>query len=282
MQRGNARAGAGAVTGESAIYGSPARILAAAALESALFKNIVTRAAARFRPAGRGPYYFARGKLSCDPVFAALLRESRITTGARIVDIGCGLGVLPALLAESERRNPQATSEWPAAWPPPPTRWTLHGIDLRTKAIKVAQSAHSDLADRVSFAVADMRTAQLPACDVVVMLDVLHYIDRTEQRDLLQRAMTALVPGGTLLLRVADATPTWRFQLTVIGDWLTAFTRGMPRPRLHFRPLNEWIGLLEATGFAVSSQPMSRGTPFANVLLVAIKPIAKRIEPAAA
>ena len=36
------------------------------------------------------------------------------------------------------------------------------------------------------------------------------------------------------------------------------------------RPLAEWIALLHALGFAVeSSAPMSQGTPFANVLLVA-------------
>jgi len=29
------------------------------------------------------------------------------------------------------------------------------------------------------------------------------------------------------------------------------------------------VGLLEALGFAVRNVPMSRGTPFANVLLVA-------------
>ncbi|MDT4880176.1 hypothetical protein FQZ97_1159050 [compost metagenome] len=35
------------------------------------------------------------------------------------------------------------------------------------------------------------------------------------------------------------------------------------------RPLAEWIAVLQRLGFRVQSMPMSEGTPFANVLLVA-------------
>ena len=35
------------------------------------------------------------------------------------------------------------------------------------------------------------------------------------------------------------------------------------------RPLSEWIAQLVDLGFQVSHRPMSEGTPFANVLLIA-------------
>jgi hypothetical protein len=35
------------------------------------------------------------------------------------------------------------------------------------------------------------------------------------------------------------------------------------------RTLAEWVARLQSLGFEVQSQPMSAGTPFANVLLVA-------------
>ena len=38
------------------------------------------------------------------------------------------------------------------------------------------------------------------------------------------------------------------------------------------RTLADWIAYLESLGFTVHSQPMSQGTPFANVLLVAKVP----------
>ena len=38
--------------------------------------------------------------------------------------------------------------------------------------------------------------------------------------------------------------------------------------RMQLRTLADWVAQLESIGFAVKSQPMSAGTPFANVLLV--------------
>jgi hypothetical protein len=40
-------------------------------------------------------------------------------------------------------------------------------------------------------------------------------------------------------------------------------------PTLHVRDKAEWIGMLERMGMGVEAEPMSAGTPFANVLLVA-------------
>ena len=50
-----------------------------------------------------------------------------------------------------------------------------------------------------------MRTAVLPACDLVVILDVLHYVDPAAQAGVLRRVLDALAPGGRLLLRIGDA-----------------------------------------------------------------------------
>ena len=232
------------------------------------FRSIVADAAQRFRPAGRSAYYFSRGKLGGDPVFAALLRDGRIASRARIVDLGCGLGILPALFAAVEK---SAVDAWPQNWAPPATDWTLLGFDLRRGAIAKGQRALADLGHRVRLAVGDVRTAPLPTSDVVVILDVLHYIDAAAQQALLARVHSALEPGGSLLLRVADAAPTWRFRLTLAGDWCISLAQGSVWPRFSCRPIAEWTALLEAIGFTVDAQSMSEGTPFANVLLVATK-----------
>jgi SAM-dependent methyltransferase len=235
------------------------------------FRRLVARAAVRFRPAGRGPYYFARGKLGGDPAFAALLRDGRITSDARIVDIGCGLGVLAALLTAAEQCDPRSAVAWPQTWAPPPLGWTLCGFDLRMDAIATAQRALFDIRDRVLLSVGDVREVTLPECDVVVMLDVLHYVDRVAQHTLLTNAYSALAPGGTLLLRVGDAAPNWRFRFTSAVDWCVTFARARSWPQLHWRPLAEWTALLEVIGFSVAMQPMSEGTLFANALLIATK-----------
>lgn len=235
------------------------------------FRRIVARAAARFRAAGRSPYYFARGKLGGDPVFAALLRDGRLKDGAHIVDVGCGLGILAALLAASESCAARSASDWPPAWAPAPQRWTLRGFDLRRDAIAAGQRALADVGDRVTLSVDDVRQVVLPECDVVVMLDVLHYIDPAAQTRLLTNTYAVLASAGTLLLRVGDAAPNWRFRVTSAADWWVTFARQRAWPRFYCRPLAGWIALLEGIGFSVVAQPMSQGTPFANVLLIATK-----------
>ena len=241
---------------------------AARASDEPAFCLAVERAAQRFRACGRSAYYFSRGKLRGDPVFAALLRDGRIASRARIVDVGCGLGILPALLAAAE----DGSAAWPADWSPVPTGWTLHGFDLRSDAIAIGQRALADLGDRVQLVVGDVRTAPLPDCDVAVILDVLHYIDTAAQLALLACVHSALRPRGSLLLRVADAAPTWRFRWTLAVDWCVSVSRGLWWPRFGYRPLAEWTALLNSIGFTVTAQPMSEGTPFSNVLLIAHKP----------
>lgn len=235
------------------------------------FRRLVMRAAARYRPAGPGPYYFARGKLTGDPVFAALLRDGRINDAARIVDVGCGLGILAAWLAAAEVCDARSASEWPQTWAPPPRHWTLRGFDLRKDAVVAGQRALSDLGDRVSLNVGDARGATLPACDVVVMLDVLHYMDRDAQQTLLANARQALAPGGVLLLRIGDITSNWRSRFTLIVDWCVTTVRDRRWSRFNCRSLSEWKLLLESLGYSVVAQPMSEGTLFANVLLIATK-----------
>lgn len=191
-----------------------------------------------------------------------MLKRGLIGHGARIVDIGCGQGVLAALLAAAESAN-----AWPAGWAQAPRGWTLTGFDLRTDAVAHGAHALADLGPRVQLKVGDARRERLPKCDVAVILDVLHYIDGQAQREVLQRVRDALTPGGVLLLRVGDASQGWRFRLTIAGDWLITLVRGTPWPRFWCRTLDEWQALLQEIGFAVTAEPMNEGTPFANVLL---------------
>jgi hypothetical protein len=113
-----------------------------------------------------------------------------------------------------------------------------------------------------------MRAAALPPCEVAVLLDVVHYVDTAAQEELLDRVRDALRPNGRLLLRVGDAGRRRRFAISRWVDHLVLLGRGCTAP-LSARPLGDWMSALQRRGFEVHSVPMSRGTPFANVLLVA-------------
>ena len=63
-------------------------------MSRAEFKSMVDLASARYRSCGRFAYHFARGKLLGDPAFPHLLEQGLIGRGARVLDLGCGQGLL--------------------------------------------------------------------------------------------------------------------------------------------------------------------------------------------
>jgi SAM-dependent methyltransferase len=223
---------------------------------------LIEAAAASFRPAGRFAWHFARGKLRRDPVFIALMARGAFPDGARVLDLGCGQGVLFALLVAAAQRH--AAGAWPAAWPAPPARLAMRGIDLRAEAVRRARIA---LGENAAFEHADACEAALGEADVIVMMDVLHYLAPARQEALLDAITAALPRGGRFVTRVADAAAGVRYVVTRTGDWLVTFARGTPWPRFHCRTAADWSVLLERRGLRVRAEPMSTGTPFANVLL---------------
>jgi SAM-dependent methyltransferase len=238
------------------------------------FDALVESAASPYLAAGRSFLHFARGKLRYDPVFAALLQRGLIPDNARVLDLGCGQAVLIALLLAA--RDRYLAGQWPIGWPPPPAGLKLHGVDLRGNAVRAAQMAFGD---RAKLEALDLRHAELPNSDVVVIFDVLHYMDFDAQRRLLLQVRKALPPQGVFLLRAGDAGAGFSFWLTRAADQIVTIARGQLWPRFYCRTREGWLRLLRETGFEASVEPMSEGTPFANVLLQA-RPAA--VAPAAA
>ena len=228
------------------------------------YRAVAEAAARRYTPAGRFATRYALGKLRHDPVFAAILAQGLIPDRARLVDLGCGQGLLLALLVAAIGAFGRA--EWPAGWPPPPRPVSMVGFDVGQRAIALARMA---LASHARIGRADLRTVELPACDAIAIIDVLHYVDAAAQEAALAKCAAALDVGGVLLLRVGDAGAGWRFALTRIADQLATLARDRTWPRLHSRRLADWIALIERLGFEVQSQPARAGTPFANFLLIA-------------
>lgn len=233
-------------------------------MSSAFVDKLVDAAAAPYRAAGRFAWHFARGKLAGDPVFTGLLSHGLIPDRARILDIGCGQGLLASWLSAAQRMH--AIGDWPAQWPPPPHASSLRGIDIMARDVERARQA---LGDAATITPGDMCTADFGKADVVVILDVLHYVGVAAQDDVLRRVRAALAPNGTLLLRVGDAGAGLPFTISLWVDKVVTFARGHRNARLHCRTLPQWREALTRLGFAVTTLPMHHGTPFANVLLIA-------------
>lgn len=226
---------------------------------------LVDRAAALYRPCGPAAWRIARGKYRGDPMFTALLDPSLLPDRARILDLGCGKGLVAAWLGAAAALCREAA--WPDTLPRPPMYAAYHGIERVPGDVAIAARALAGQ-PHVAVAIGDLRQSALPSADVVLLLDVLHYLEPQAQHRLLARVRDALPPDGLLLLRVGDAAAGAGYRFSTVVDRLVCLARGQPT-RLYGRSLVAWCQLLKQLDLDVASRPMSQGTPFANAVLLA-------------
>jgi SAM-dependent methyltransferase/uncharacterized protein (DUF2062 family) len=191
--------------------------------------------------------WYARMKYVMDPVYCAIAQQ--VPAGAFVVDLGTGLGMLPVLLGLQGDGRRVLGIEWDAA--------------------KVACGVHaSRQLDGIEIVAGDARCYTLPECDVVTLVDMLHYWDADAQRALLERCRRALRPGGRILIREGDPARRGGARLTRAVEWLATKLGWNLRPAVRFRPVAELRADLEALGFAVSVDDVAARTHPGNVLLV--------------
>ena len=231
---------------------------------SARLAPLLDIACAPYRSAGRFAYYFARSKLRADPVYRAILEMGLLLGRARVLDLGCGQGLLTSWLRAAE--HCYAHGRWPRTWPPAPQALSTRGFELMTRDVEPARRA---LGSESVVSQGDIRSVAFGAADAIVILDVLHYMHWDAQLEVLKRVRAALPPRGLLLLRVGDAAGGLRFRYGQWSDRLVMLMRGHSLVTQHCRSVTDWRAILRECGFDSEAKPMSRGTPFANVLLIA-------------
>jgi cyclopropane fatty-acyl-phospholipid synthase-like methyltransferase len=197
-------------------------------------------------------------------VFRALLQRGLLLGRGHILDLGCGQGLLAAWLKAALLCY--ESGSWPQDWPPAPQPRSTRGIELMIRDVERARTA---LGSDCEILQGDIRSAEFGTTDAVVILDVLHYISQEEQLQVLKRVRAALPARGLLLLRIADADGGLRFRCSQWIDKLVMLFRGHATVATHCRSAGQWRNLLRECGFEVQAAPMSQGTPFANVLLIA-------------
>ncbi len=227
------------------------------------WRELVAAASEPYQRAGRFAWHFARGKLRWDPVFCRLLERGLVAPRTRVLDLGCGQGLLASVVAAAARRSRQG--RWPSAWAAAPVDVRVSGIELF--APDVARARHA-LGDGIDIVRADIRTAAFARVDSIFILDVLHYLCVAEQDAVLARARSALPVGGRLMMRIGDAARPG-FIASSWVDRVVTIARGQGFGRHAGRSLAAWQARLADLGFSVASEPMHGGAPFANVLLVA-------------
>jgi cyclopropane fatty-acyl-phospholipid synthase-like methyltransferase len=226
--------------------------------------TLIDRASEPYRSVGAFAYKYARGKLRSDPVFRALLERGLLLGRGHILDLGCGQGLLAAWLRAALLCY--ESGSWPQGWPPAPKPRSTRGIELMLRDVQRARVA---LGSECEISQGDIRSVEFGTTDAVIILDVLHYIGREEQLQVLRRVRTALPPRGLLLLRIGDADGGLRFRYSQWVDRLVMLFRGHATVTTHCRSASQWHELLRQCGFDVEATPMNHGTRFANVLMIA-------------
>lgn len=194
--------------------------------------------------------HYARAKYRLDPCYRALC--ARIPDGATVVDLGCGLGMLPIALALSGRGR------------------RIVGVDWDAAKLEAGRTAAAGLS-QVTLTRADAREFALPPCDAVTLVDVLHYYDAPVQTALLAKAAAALRPGGQIFVRETDPARGGGARLTRFFERLMVRLGWNRGPGVRYRPLAELRGDLERLGFRVEHVELAGATHPGNVLFCAQK-----------
>jgi SAM-dependent methyltransferase len=199
----------------------------------------------RYRPLSTWESFYLRTRWRLCPFEAV---ESHVPRKGRILDFGCGYGMLSNFLALKS-----------------PDRQVL-GIDLNRVRIDVAKRSSKGHPE-VCFQLGDVRDFQGIPFDAVVMTDVLHHIDDVHVRVLLRIIRTCLSDHGTLVVLDVDRSPFRKFYTTYLIDRLLNLSRS-----LHYRSRDLLMRLLGQTGFRVHhALPADRGLPLSDVIYLCKK-----------
>ncbi|MBW6520335.1 MAG: MMPL family transporter [Desulfoarculaceae bacterium] len=182
------------------------------------------------------PRLFARFKLRFDPMFgdlAALLADHRDKVRT-ILDIGCGYGVPGCWCLEY---FPQAH---------------IVALDPDPERVRVAALAMGERGTVIQGMAPELPVLGQPA-DLVLLLDMLHYLDDRTITALLTNCFQALAPDGRLVLRyviLPDTSPSksWRLE-----DYRIRLSGGKP----WYRSAERMVGLMNEAGFVVETNMAS-------------------------
>jgi len=202
----------------------------------------------------RGPWLkgYVRGKLRIDPVYEVVFERLR-GSSLPILDLGCGLGILPYYLRQRGLQS------------------RMIGVDWDAGRIAVAQQVAQAGSHNLSFIHQDVRIP-IQFQGHVAMLDLLHYINDDDQRRLLDTVAASIAPGGGAVIRQCPRDSSCRFKLTNAVERLGHALRWHKGSTINF-PTRETIALpFRRRGFTEEILPMWGGTPFNNYLFVFRRP----------
>ena len=194
----------------------------------------------RYRLLEAYPRMFARFKLQSDPMFTDLpkILEKRRQDVETILDIGCGYGVPGCWCLEY----------FPDA--------QIIAVDPDPERVRVASLAMGTRGTVLEDTATEMPVLPEPP-DLILLLDMLHYLDDDSIRLLFSNCFQSIADKGILLTRYVirpDTTPSWSWKLE---DFRIKLSGG----EAHYRSTAQMAKLMEQSGFAIETSRVSSSNP---------------------
>lgn len=166
------------------------------------------------------------------PLAEDLLRKAELKAGERVLDVGCGTGVVTRLAAE------QVGNEG-----------TVAGLDINPGMLAVAKSVtRSDLGIEWYEASADAIPLPDKTFDVVLCQLSLQFV--SDRNRALREMHRVLAPGGRLVLTVpGPADPLFETLADAMGHHISAQAAGFVQAVFSLHEETELEGLLRSAGF---------------------------------
>lgn len=166
-----------------------------------------------------------------------------------IYDIGCGYGYLSYYLHYRE-----------------PSR-TIIGLDYDEEKVLTAENALKKN-DNLRFKYADLKLYDFQPCDVVFLNDVLHYLPKEDQINVLNKLLGVLNPGGILFIRDGVTDLDGRIKNTERTEQLSTklFKFNKTENDLEFLKISEINAFSEANNLSFELVEHSKTT--SNVLFI--------------
>ena len=195
---------------------------------------------------------FVRGRLATAPLEALAARAQ----GQRLLDVGCGHGVLVALLAAGS-----------------PARRVV-GIDPDERKIEWARASVGRLPNvELRACTIEVLAAERPGeFDTVLVADVLYLLAAAAWRPFLAAACALLRPGGRLVLKEAEDDGSWRVRKALFQEQLMVrmLRRTHSSGAVGFAPRATLEEAVRAASFVIEDVvPLARGYSTPHLMIVA-------------